>query len=81
MDPAYADEKLVVQHIDEVARLEASIDPALESKLLWKLDCFILPLGMPFYMYPTSPTVTTNPCRLRKGAERSKFALLTFRSI
>lgn len=45
MDPSYADEKLVVQHIDEVARMEASIDPKEESRLVWRLDLFILPLG------------------------------------
>jgi hypothetical protein len=45
MDPAYADEKLTVQHIDEVARLEASIDSVAEGKLVTKLDWAILPLG------------------------------------
>lgn len=77
MDPAYADEKLVVQHIDEVARLEASIDPALESKLVWRLDLFILPLGTSFHML--SYFLSENELvSARKEGGRLNFGQLTF---
>ncbi|SGZ11916.1 BQ5605_C028g10466 [Microbotryum silenes-dioicae] len=44
MDGAYADEKAVVEHIDEIAELESSIDATAERKLVMKLDLWILPL-------------------------------------
>ncbi|SCV73476.1 BQ2448_7402 [Microbotryum intermedium] len=40
MDGAYADEKAVVKHIDEIAELESSIDAMAERKLVMKLDDF-----------------------------------------
>jgi hypothetical protein len=39
MDGAYADEKATAQHIDEIQRIEASIDPRAESRLVTKLEC------------------------------------------
>lgn len=39
MDGAYADEKATTQHIDEIQRIEASIDPRAESRLVTKLEC------------------------------------------
>merc|ERR1711939_1233222 len=43
LDMEYADEKAVVEHIDQITEFGAAVDPVAEKKLLRKLDLIILP--------------------------------------
>lgn len=38
MDASYADEKIVTKHIDDIERLESSIDTAAERRLVRKME-------------------------------------------
>lgn len=38
MDPQYADEKLVVKHIDSIEKLESQVDLSAERKLVRKME-------------------------------------------